>query len=387
MNERRVVLDPLGAVLVAAAALALWLQPLLLLKPNRILPGAPRALLELLPAWGAAALIAALLAAALLALFWARPLPRLFAALVALAGLAAAVGEGAAALTPAGDRVIRVAPGAAFWILTLLLGLLATDALARLRQVAVARLGWLLAAVVIAGLALSSGHFDALSVMREYAAASARFGAELRRHLLLATLPLLLAVPPALALGIACQLRPRLRGAVLALLNGVQTLPAIALFGILIAPLAALAAAFPALSASGLGGIGFAPAAIALFLYSLLPLVANTLAGLARVDAAARDAALGMGMSRGQCLRAVELPLALPSMLAGFRIALVQNIGLATIAALVGGGGLGAFVFQGIGQAAIDLVLLGAIPTVLLAFGASLLLDALAGTLSRGRLA
>ncbi|MFM7274526.1 MAG: ABC transporter permease, partial [Gammaproteobacteria bacterium] len=190
-----------------------------------------------------------------------------------------------------------------------------------------------------------------------------------------------------LALGIACQLRPRLRAAVLAFLNGVQTLPAIALFGILIAPLAALAAAFPALAASGFGGIGLAPAAIALFLYSLLPLVANTLAGLSRVDPAARDAALGMGMSRAQCLRAVELPLALPSMLAGLRIALVQNIGLATIAALVGGGGLGAFVFQGIGQAAIDLVLLGAIPTVLLAFAASLLLDALAGAVARGRTA
>jgi osmoprotectant transport system permease protein len=84
-----------------------------------------------------------------------------------------------------------------------------------------------------------------------------------------------------------------------------------------------------------------------------------------------------MGMSAAQVLREVELPLALPTILAGIRIVLVQNIGLATIAALIGSGGLGAFVFQGIGQAAIDLVLLGAIPTVALAFSAAVVLDAL----------
>jgi osmoprotectant transport system permease protein len=83
-----------------------------------------------------------------------------------------------------------------------------------------------------------------------------------------------------------------------------------------------------------------------------------------------------MKQTEGQVLRQVELPLALPTILTGIRIVLVQNIGLVTIAALIGGGGLGAFVFQGIGQTAIDLVLLGAIPTVVLAFSASVLLDA-----------
>lgn len=163
-------------------------------------------------------------------------------------------------------------------------------------------------------------------------------------------------------------------------------LASIALLGILIAPLAALAAAVPALAAAGVGGIGPAPAAVALFLYALLPVVANTVAGLARVSPAAVDAARGMGMSEAQMLREVELPLALPTILAGVRIVLVQNIGLCTLAALIGSGGLGVFVFQGIGQAAIDLVLLGAIPTVALAFAASVVLDALVD-LSRGRLA
>jgi osmoprotectant transport system permease protein len=99
--------------------------------------------------------------------------------------------------------------------------------------------------------------------------------------------------------------------------------------------------------------------------------------GLSRVSPAAVDAARGMGMTGGQVLRQIELPLALPTILTGIRIVLVQNIGLATIAALIGGGGLGAFVFQGIGQTAIDLVLLGTIPTVALAFSSAVVLDAL----------
>ena len=149
------------------------------------------------------------------------------------------------------------------------------------------------------------------------------------------------------------------------------------------APLSALAAAVPIAAALGIRGIGTAPAAIALFLYSLLPIVANTVAGLRRVSNAAVDAAHGMGMTAGQVLRSVELPLALPVMFTGIRIALVQNIGLVTIAALIGAGGLGAFVFQGIGQTAIDLVLLGAIPTVALAFSAAVLLDALVEVMER----
>ena len=115
---------------------------------------------------------------------------------------------------------------------------------------------------------------------------------------------------------------------------------------------------------------------LALFLYSLLPVVANTVVGLGRCRRAAVDAARGMGMTDRQRLFGVELPLAFPVILTGIRIVLVQNIGLATIAALIGGGGFGTFVFQGIGQTAMDLVLLGAVPTVALAFAAAVLLDA-----------
>jgi osmoprotectant transport system permease protein len=101
------------------------------------------------------------------------------------------------------------------------------------------------------------------------------------------------------------------------------------------------------------------------------------MAGLSQVPADVIEAARGMGLSRRQRLVQIELPLALPLILAGIRIVLVQNLGLATIAALIGGGGFGTFVFQGIGQTAIDLVLLGALPTVVLSFAAAIILDAI----------
>src|SRR5262249_7008984 len=182
---------------------------------------------------------------------------------------------------------------------------------------------------------------------------------------------------------ILCHRVPRLRAGVLGTLNLIQTIPAIALFGILMAPLGALAGAVPLAAALGIRGIGAAPAVVALFLYSLLPIVANTIAGLKRVSPATVEAASGMGMTPWQVLTGVELALALPVILTGIRIVLVQNIGLVAIAALIGGGGLGTFIFQGIGQTAIDLVLLGAIPIVVLAFSAAVLLDALVEVLDR----
>ncbi len=153
--------------------------------------------------------------------------------------------------------------------------------------------------------------------------------------------------------------------------------PSIALFGILIGPMAWIGSHVPGASALGIAGIGAAPAFVALLLYSLLPMVANTVSGLAAVPKDLIDAARAMGMTDRQRLWQVELPLALPCILTAMRIVLVQNIGLATVAALIGGGGFGVFVFQGLGQNAADLILLGALPTVGLAFVAAVIMDAL----------
>lgn len=375
--------DPLGLLLTAAAAAAWCCLPFVIFKSNRIMPGEPRALQAVLPPWGVIGLPAVLLLTAVVALGIADAKRRLIAALGAIVVLALAIAAAANALTPAGNRIVRVAPGAAFWVVLICLGLLATDAITRLRPRPLARV--LLLAVCVGGgmLALRYGPFGNLSVMREYAVNAARFPLELRRHVLLAAGSLIAAVIVGLPLGILCHRTPRLRPPVLGTLGVIQTIPAIALFGILMAPLGALAGAVPAAAALGIRGIGAAPAAVALFLYSLLPIVANTVIGLRRVSQAAVEAARGMGMTARQVLARVELPLALPVILTGIRVVLVQNIGMVTVAALIGGGGLGTFVFQGIGQTAIDLVLLGAIPTVVLAFSGSVLLDALIEVLER----
>jgi osmoprotectant transport system permease protein len=383
MTRHRI--DPLGAVVTAVGAAALLWLPFVVLKPNRILPGDVRSLVAVLPPAAVIACLASLMLVALAALALSNARLRLAAALLGLIVVAAAIATAGNLLTPPGNRVVRVAPGSGFWVLLVAVGLMATDAITRLRPRPAARVLMLALFAAAALFALAHGTFDHLSVMREYAVNAARFAHEVRQHVWLALGSLAAAVIVALPLGILCHRVPRLRGGVLGTLNVIQTIPAIALFGILMAPLGALAAAVPLAAQLGIRGIGAAPAVVALFLYSLLPVVANTVAGLKRVSPAAVEAARGMGMTSWQILTGIELSLALPTILTGIRIVLVQNIGLVTVAALIGGGGLGVFVFQGIGQTAIDLVLLGAIPTVALAFSAAVLLDALVETMNRAR--
>ena len=141
----------------------------------------------------------------------------------------------------------------------------------------------------------------------------------------------------------------------------------IALFGLLLAPLAGLAKALPWLAEHGISGIGLAPAIIALVLYSLLPLVRSVIAGLNSVSSAVIESARGMGMNRLQVFYKVQIPIALPVILSGIRIVAVQTVGMAVVAALIGAGGFGAIVFQGLLSSALDLVLLGVIPVVLMA--------------------
>lgn len=373
----------LGALLVLLGAAGLVLLPFVIFKANRILPGDPRGLAQVLPAWaalGCEAVLAAVAAAALLA----RNAPlRLAAAMAGIVVVAMALATAANALTPPHDLIVRVAPGAGFWLLLISLGLLATDAITRMHPGPGTRVLLLAVFLGVAGLTLAHGTFDNVSVMREYAATASNFAAAARQHILLSLGSSGAAVIAALPLGILCHRMPRLRPGVLGALNVIQTIPSIALFGILMAPLGALAMHVPLAAAVGIRGIGAAPAVLALFLYSLLPIAANTVAGLKRVSPATVEAARGMGMTRWQRLTSVELVLALPVILAGIRIVLVQNIGMVTVAALIGGGGFGTFVFGGIGQAANDLVLLGAIPTVTLAFSAAVLLDAAIDLLDR----
>ena len=379
----RLPFDRLGALIAVIAAIGV-LTPFAAFRANRIVPGKAVAFWDALPAWELAVIGAVLLATAVIALMKIAPRFRLVVSSAALIALAVAVGDAARMLTPAGDHISRTSPGAGFWLLAAAFTLMLADAVSRLRLRPVARLAMLAAVAAIVAAILWSGLWDDLSVLREYANRADAFWREAGTHVALAVGSLIAAVIAGVPLGIVCERVPALRNAILNVLNAVQTIPSIALFGLLIAPLAWVAATLPGAAAIGIAGIGVAPAVVALFLYSLLPVVANTVAGLDGVPADAEEAARGMGMTRGQRLLQVELPLAFPVILTGIRIVLVQNIGLATVAALIGGGGFGVFVFQGVGQTAMDLVLLGAVPTVALAFAAGIVLDALVELASPG---
>jgi osmoprotectant transport system permease protein len=176
-------------------------------------------------------------------------------------------------------------------------------------------------------------------------------------HLVLVLISTLVAVAVGVPLGVALTRRPRLARPVLGFANVVQTIPSLALFGFLI-PLPFI------------GGIGARTAIAALVVYALLPILRNTYAGVLSVDPAVIEAATGIGMTPGQRLRLVELPLALPVVLAGVRIATVVSIGLATIAAAIGAGGLGVLIYRGVAIVDHRLILAGAVPAALLALAA-----------------
>ncbi|HVW92158.1 MAG TPA: ABC transporter permease [Devosia sp.] len=374
--RRRAAVDRLG-VLIAAITAAAWVfLPFATFKANRIVQGQGRNVFDALPP-AEAALLCVVIGVSLPVLFYRTAVFwRLAVSLLALIALLVLIGQTAAFLTPPGNTLARVSPAAGFWLLAFAYLLAIADALTRLRLGPLVRIGMLVLAALALGLLLLSGDLNGLSILKEYFVRADAFWREALTHVTLAFGSLVAAAVVGIPLGILAFRHRHLRAIVLNVLNAVQTIPSIALFGLLIAPLAWVAATVPGAAAIGISGIGFAPAILALFIYSLLPVVANTVVGLAGVPAAADDAARGMGMTDRQRLFRVQLPLAFPVILTGIRIVLVQNIGLATVAALIGGGGFGVFVFQGIGQTALDLVLLGAVPTVLLAFAAAIVLDA-----------
>jgi osmoprotectant transport system permease protein len=368
--------DKLGVVIAVIVAYAALAAPFATFRANRIVPGQARSIIEALPPALGMLLLVIVIGAAIVALLRTPLILRLAASIIVLAALSVLIGVAGGFLTPAGNTFARIAPASGFWLLIFSFTLLLADVLTRLNLSPRSRVGVLVLAALAVGALLISGCWDSLSILKEYASRADSFWAEASRHVTLALGSLAGAVIVGIPLGILCHRVEKLRAGVLNLLNIIQTVPSIALFGLLIAPLGWVAAHVPGAAAIGIRGIGTAPAFVALFLYSLLPVVANTVVGLAGVPRAANDAARGMGMTDRQRLFDVEFPLAFPVILTGIRIVLVQNIGLATIAALIGGGGFGVFVFQGVGQTAMDLVLLGALPTVALAFAAAIILDA-----------
>jgi osmoprotectant transport system permease protein len=292
-----------------------------------------------------------------------------------IAGLPLLASMDARMLLLAAPPSARVPLGAGFWLMWLSASLLLLDRLRELRRAARMN-GWITLVVALVGMGMA-GAFDTLALAREFHAQRGPFMDALLTHLTLAATTLLVALVIGAPLGWWAWRTRRADGAVVGLLAFLQTVPSLALFALLIGPFAWLAHAWPALGALGFGGTGAAPAVFALVLYALLPVVRYTIAGLGAVPADARDAARGLGMSRLQLLSRVQLPLGWPVLLAGLRIVAVQTIGLAAVATLIGAGGLGRFVFLGIGQGANDMVMLGTLAIIALALAVDLLFQAM----------
>lgn len=342
-------INPVLALLLLLTAIAAAL-PFISYAPNRLVSGEGRHLWQLWPqtiwmlvgvgcAWLTACFIPGKkgsICALILAQF-------VFVLLVWGAGKAATQ------LAQNGSALARTSLGSGFWLAAALALLACSDAIRRISTHPLWR--WLLhmQIAIIPLWLLYSGTLNDLSLMKEYANRQDVFDDALAQHLTLlfgAVLPALVIGVP---LGIWCYFSTARQGAIFSLLNVIQTVPSVALFGLL----------------------------IALVLYALLPLVRGVVVGLNQIPRDVLESARAMGMSGAQRFLHVQLPLALPVFLRSLRVVMVQTVGMAVIAALIGAGGFGALVFQGLLSSAIDLVLLGVIPVIVLAVLTDALFDLL----------
>ncbi len=418
----------LGGVLGAVAMVLPWLS----LKSNRLLSGEGVALTEFSTPFGYLALLTWLVVF-LSAFLPLKFRPWLSSVAVALALLFASlyVGRGAAELMVDAGQYARVSPSSGTW-----LGLLAfyISLFGLSRE---SRFGFLPSLAVLAGV-LGAGTFNGLGPWLEYAQNTDIFAQQFLRHMLLSLFSVTLAALLGFPVAVWAARSKRVGNIILPVVSFLQTVPSVALFGLLLPPLATLGKTVPLLNAvlfaaifligglvlqrltraqvwqafsllgafagglllsimlfqsiigeskpltfqslltdAGVRGIGAAPALFALSLYALLPIVVNTLVGLSNIPESVKDAAKGMGMNERQVFWRAEVPLALPFIFEGVRSSLVLTFGLATIAALISAGGLGFFILRGVEGSVGDLILLGAVPVVVVALLLDLLLRAL----------
>lgn len=332
-------INPVLALLLLLTAIAAAL-PFISYAPNRLVSGEGRHLWQLWPqtiwmlvGFGCAWLTACFIPAKKGSIF------ALILAQFVFVLLVWGAGKAATQLAQNGSSLARTSLGSGFWLAAALALLACSDAIRRISTHPLWR--WLLhmQIAIIPLWLLYSGTLNDLSLMKEYANRQDVFDDALAQHLTLlfgAVLPALVIGVP---LGIWCYFSTARQGAIFSLLNVIQTVPSVALFGLL----------------------------IALVLYALLPLVRGVVVGLNQIPRDVLESARAMGMSGAQRFLHVQLPLALPVFLRSLRVVMVQTVGMAVIAALIGAGGFGALVFQGLLSSAIDLVLLGVIPVIVLA--------------------
>lgn len=372
--------NPVLASLSLLVVLALYSLPFLRLAPNRLVSGQPIYFFSVVD--GSAWLLLMLVAlAGLTGVTMFRPRAAWLWAVVTIAAVTmpSLLWQAAhqASISLQGELpaslIARASLGSAFWVTLTLLGFMLSSALQQLRVHAFQAAAVFATLLLALGVLLVSGACNDLSLIKEYANRADGFVGVVGRHLQIVSLALAGTLAIGLPLGWAAHAHARAGRVLLPLLNIIQTIPSIALFGLLMAPLALLAASLPALGRAGISGVGLAPAVIALTLYGLLPVVRGTLAGLQQVSGSMTQAGRALGLTHVQTLVHIELPLALPVLLGGVRTAAVSSVGLAAVTALIGAGGLGSILFEGLFANAEDVVLLGVLPIIAL----GVLVDAL----------
>ena len=349
-------MDRVALAGAATALVGVALLPFVELRANRIVTG------ESLRVWSSAGWLGwVLVAMALLGLVaavlprWSRAPAVLAAGVAGFSAWVFAMGGSAACLMPAGDSAARVSVASGAWLALVGIAMVWFDGN---RSVGSSRARLLAGAVAVAAV-LGAWYLGGLSktgLVYEYLNESDTFWTLTLNHVGLSVGGTAIAALLGVPLGIAASRTAVVRATVIPAAGIVQTVPSLALYGLLIIPLGLL----------GLPTLGAAPALIALTLYALLPIVRNTYLGVSGVDPAIIDAGRGMGMSRRELLWRVEMPLALPLMLEGVRVALVMTIGVAAVMGIIGAQTLGVLIYQGFGGIAPDLVLLGAIPMVVI---------------------
>jgi osmoprotectant transport system permease protein len=364
-------LHKVGLTATAAGLASLLLLPYAYYAPSRIVTGVGwSALMALGPVW-LASLAGLWLLLAVLSLGvvrgWAGALLRELAASALVVALSWGSGYAASqvALTIGGYSRLSIGPGVWIGLILCFMVVLST----RRELAGHAWAFWivaLLAPVAVVALAVN-GVFADTGIAREYANYQDRYFAETANQMLMAGTAVVIATVIGVGLGITAFSDRRLQRPVFVAVNLLQTIPSLAAIVLLLPILAGISRAFPILRTVGIGGSGWAPVVIVLTMYALLAISVNTDAGLRAVPPAAVDAGTGMGMNAGQLMRRVRLPLASPVVLTGVRTSAVQTVGNATLAAFIGAGGLGVFIFQGMAQQAPDLILLGSLTLVLLA--------------------
>ncbi|WP_417583966.1 ABC transporter permease [Nitrincola sp.] len=368
-------------VLSCASLLAFWLLDFLTFQPNRIVPGtgfSPEAALGWPWALSMTVLLLFILAASFTSLR-AKHTLQLLCVLLLLVQLPLSLAGFSATHVPDSLPHARTGIASGFWLLLFFAALMLIELQQKMHLSRLSITALLMLPLSCLIWVTYTGQIESLALVREYASRSSQFQDALQVHLLLVCGAVGFSLILGFVLVLLMRQWPAVQKFAFGLLNFIQTIPSLALFGLLIAPLGYLASRSEFLQAINVSGIGWAPALIALIAYSLLPIVRNVFIALEEVPDAVLESAKGMGMSQTQVFLQVRLPLAMPVMLEGVRITSIQAIGLTAVAALIGAGGLGSFIFQGLGQAAMDMILLGALPILVMALLADLFFSGLAG--------